>query len=57
MKIVLSYSLQLVMFVVGVLCVVTGQKTVGIQGLATMLIGLGLLLMVLYCYNKRYQIK
>ncbi|QIK85574.1 hypothetical protein G7061_02630 [Erysipelothrix sp. HDW6B] len=56
MKTVLSYSLQFVMFIVGVSCVVIGQKTVGIQSLGIMLIGLVLLLSVLYRYNKRYQI-
>lgn len=56
MKTVLSYSIQFVMFIVGVSCVVIGQKTVGIQSLGIMLIGLVLLLSVLYRYNKRYQI-
>ncbi|CAM4350073.1 DUF6903 family protein [Erysipelothrix aquatica] len=57
MKTVLSYSLQIILFIIGVACVILGQKTIGIQSLGMMMIGLILLLFVLYRYNKRYQIK
>ncbi len=57
MKTVLSFSLQIILFIIGVACVILGQKTIGIQSLGMMMIGLILLLFVLYRYNKRYQIK
>lgn len=45
----------LVVFIVCIVLVVVGQKTVGIPYLLMELLGLAGLLIMLYFYNKKYQ--
>lgn len=45
-------------FIVLVACVgliMIGQKNIGYQGLVTMIGGLGGIIILLYCYNRKYQ--
>jgi hypothetical protein len=43
-----------VIFVICVTLIIIGQKNIGLQGLATMLVGLAGLLGLLFQYNKKY---
>ncbi|WP_167317844.1 DUF6903 family protein [Erysipelothrix tonsillarum] len=43
-----------VIFVLGLWMIIHFQKTISMQSLLMMLVGLGLLLSLLYRYNKRY---
>lgn len=43
-------------FVVGLVLVVTGQKTVGYKNLGMMVLGLSMLLSLIYLYNKKYNV-
>lgn len=47
--------LFLILFIAGVALVVTGQKHIGPAGLATMLIGMLLLINLLWLYNRKYK--
>ncbi|NWL88765.1 MULTISPECIES: DUF6903 family protein [unclassified Paenibacillus] len=51
----LRYLLMLVVFIIAMILVITGQKSIGPAGLGTMLIGLGLLVGLLWFYNKQYK--
>ncbi len=51
----LMVILKLILFVVFLTMIITGQKTVGYKNLVQMLIGLAGLLVLLYSYNKKYQ--
>ena len=46
--------LMAAVFVVCVALVAMGQKSIGIVGLATMILGLAGLLVLLFVYNKKY---
>ncbi len=35
--------------------IVSGQRTVGITGLITMILGLAIIIVVLYNYNRKFQ--
>ncbi|MDE6916903.1 MAG: hypothetical protein K2P39_08925 [Lachnospiraceae bacterium] len=47
--------LYLVVFIVSMVLIVTGQRNIGPAGLMTMLVGLIGILVLLYIYNKKYQ--
>lgn len=47
--------LYLLIFIVSMMLIVTGQRSIGPAGLFIMLIGLGGILLLLYLYNKKYQ--
>lgn len=47
--------LYLLVFIVSVVLIVTGQRNIGPAGLLTMLVGLTGILVLLYLYNKKYQ--
>ena len=48
-------ALRLAAFFAGVALVIIGQRTIGFSGLATMLLGLAVMLGVLYDYNRRHK--
>lgn len=47
--------LYLLIFIVSIVLIVTGQRNIGPAGLLTMLIGLAGILILLYLYNRKYQ--
>lgn len=47
--------LMVLAFVLGVVLVIVGQRTVGYPYLAVQIFGLALILYVVNVYNKRYQ--
>ncbi len=47
--------LYLLVFIVSIVLIVTGQHNIGPAGLLTMLVGLAGILVLLYLYNKKYQ--
>lgn len=47
--------LYLIIFIVSMTLIVTGQRNVGPTDLFVMLIGLGGILLLLYLYNKKFQ--
>ncbi|NLI89910.1 MAG: hypothetical protein GX366_05835 [Epulopiscium sp.] len=47
--------LRLIIFIISIYLVVHGQKNIGFQGLATMLVGLAGILGLLFVYNKAHQ--
>ena len=55
MKKVLSTSIYLLIFVVGVSLVVINQRTISYSNLFMMLIGLAMLLFLLFSYNKKFN--
>ena len=48
-------ALYLLIFVISMVLIITGQRTIGPAGLAVMLIGLLGILVLLYHYNSKYQ--
>lgn len=51
----LRYLLMLIVFIIAMTLVITGQKSIGPAGLSTMLIGLGLLVGLLWFYNRQHK--
>lgn len=51
----LSIAAALIVFVIGVVLVIAGQKNTGPQGTLVMLIGLACLIILLYCYNRKFK--
>ncbi|WP_205571030.1 DUF6903 family protein [Paenibacillus aceti] len=51
----LHHLLMLIVFVIAIALVITGQKNIGATGLGTMLIGLALLIGLLWFYNRQYK--
>jgi hypothetical protein len=51
----LRYLLMLVVFIIAITLVITFQKSIGFAGLGTMLIGVGLLVGLLWFYNRQYK--
>ncbi|WMT40253.1 hypothetical protein RE628_23800 [Paenibacillus sp. D2_2] len=51
----LRYLLMLIVFVIAMTLVITGQKSIGLAGLGMMLSGLGLLVGLLWFYNRQYK--
>ncbi len=47
--------LYLLIFIVSMVLITTGQRDVGPVGLIVMLIGLAGILLLLYLYNKKFQ--
>ncbi len=47
--------LYLLIFVISIVLITTGQRDVGPIGLIIMLIGLAGILLLLYLYNKKFQ--
>lgn len=47
--------LYLILFIIGMACIMLGHKTVGPTGLATMLTGLVVLVGCLWLYNRKHQ--
>ena len=47
--------LYLLIFIVSIVLIVTGQRNIGPAGLLTMLVGLAGILVLLYLYNRKYQ--
>ena len=47
--------LYLLIFIVSIVFIVTGQRNIGPAGLLTMLVGLAGILVLLYLYNRKYQ--
>lgn len=47
--------LYLLVFIISIVLVTSGQRNVGPVGLLIMLIGLAGILLLLYLYNKKYQ--
>ena len=47
--------LYLLIFIVSIVLIVTGQSTIAPAGLLTMLVGLAGILVLLYLYNRKYQ--
>jgi len=47
--------LYLIVFIVSMTLIITGQRNIGPAGLLTMLVGLVGILVLLYLYNKKYQ--
>jgi len=47
--------LYLLIFIVSIVLIVTGQRNIGPAGLLTMLVGIAGILVLLYLYNKKYQ--
>lgn len=47
--------LYLLIFIVSIVLIVTGQRNIGYTGLLTMLVGIAGILVLLYLYNKKYQ--
>lgn len=47
--------LYLLVFVVSMALIVTGQRNIGPAGLLTMIVGLAGILILLYLYNRKYQ--
>lgn len=47
--------LCLVIFIVCIALIVTGQRTIGVRNLLQMLVGLAGVLGLLFYYNKRHQ--
>lgn len=47
--------LYLIIFVISIVLITTGQRDIGPIGLIVMLIGLAGILLLLYLYNKKYQ--
>ena len=45
----------LLVFIISMTLIVTGQRSIGPLGLLFMLIGLVGILLLLYLYNKKYQ--
>lgn len=45
----------LIVFVLSIVLIITGQRSIGPVGLVFMLIGLVGILFLLYLYNKKYQ--
>lgn len=45
----------LLVFILSMLLIITGQRNIGPAGLLTMLAGLVGILLLLYLYNKKYQ--
>lgn len=45
----------LLIFIVSIILIVTGQRNIGPAGLLTMIVGLAGILVLLYLYNKKYQ--
>ena len=43
-------------FIVGLTLVIQGQRTIGYRYLAQMLVGMGMLLFLVYMYNRKYNI-
>lgn len=43
-------------FIVGLTLVIQGQRTIGYRYLAQMLLGMGMLLFLVYMYNRKYNI-
>lgn len=48
-------ALYLLIFVISMVLIITGQRTIGPAGLAVMLIGLLGILVLLYLYNKKFK--
>ena len=44
-----------VVFVICLVLITVGQKSIGVAGLAQMLIGLAGLLVLMWAYNRQYQ--
>lgn len=52
---ILGILVKIVIFIICMLLVVSGQRNIGVQGLATMLVGLAGLLGLVFVYNKAHQ--
>lgn len=52
---VIRVVLILVVFILSIALIVTGQKNIGAEGLAMMLAGLAMLLLLLWYYNRKYK--
>lgn len=55
MKKILTGVIILIVFIVCVALVVTGQRNIGASGLITQLIGLAGLVFLLWLYNRQYK--
>ena len=55
MKQIISIVLTLVVFVVCIALVITGQKNAGAQGTGIMLLGLAGLIGLLWNYNRKFK--
>ncbi|URN96132.1 MAG: hypothetical protein NAG76_07850 [Candidatus Pristimantibacillus lignocellulolyticus] len=47
--------LMLIVFIIGIVLVIIGQKNIGAFGLGLMLLGLALLIGLLWFYNRKYK--
>ena len=47
--------IPIILFIVAITLVIVGQRFIGPMGLLTMLVGVGILIGLLYAYNKQYQ--
>lgn len=47
--------LYLLIFIISMVLITSGQRDIGPAGLVIMLIGLAGILLLLYLYNKKYQ--
>lgn len=47
--------IYLMIFVLSMTLIITGQRNIGVTGLVCMLIGLVGILVLLYLYNKKFQ--
>lgn len=50
----LKIILNIVIFVICIALICTQQRNVGAAGLGLMVVGLGGILFLLYCYNRQY---
>jgi|GEM_PF-6058274 len=47
--------INIVLFLIGIVLVITGHGINGALGLATMLLGLAALISMIYVYNRKYR--
>ncbi|QIK69196.1 hypothetical protein G7062_02340 [Erysipelothrix sp. HDW6C] len=55
MKKPLLIILKLIAFVVGVALITINQRTIGMMNLLWMVVGLGILLFLMYDYNRKFR--
>lgn len=55
MKKIIVRIVAFVFFIICIALVVTGQRNIGIQGTLVMLLGLAGLILLLYCYNRKFK--
>ncbi|MGL5677159.1 MAG: DUF6903 family protein [Cellulosilyticaceae bacterium] len=52
---IIKYVVAAIMFVGALVAIFIGQKNIGPEGLGLMLLGVGVLIFLLYMYNRRFK--